>query len=321
MRVSWVGIPLGMASAGPCLSSALVLWLAGTGCIAGRDRAPSLARPRRPRSCRMAAQRMARDRGVACDPLCAPRSRVWWRPLFPWDAWTQWGTGAHLVRAPTSCRSSASRMAEPIGAGAYHDAAPHYPATVPLFQVWSALLIGRWDDALVSLPWWVSGVAFAIALYGALLRLSFAPLIAWIGSAMVVTMPIVNVHIALAGYADLPMAMYLAGDADGVACDCNPQPRRCGARARAPDGLRPGENPGKAWMLVLLPAFVVAAMPRRGLKIAGVAFAGAALRSSCSHEAACVSGYQLSRSSRCPGARCSMPTSRSRTGTCSGIAP
>ncbi len=35
----------------------------------------------------------------------------------------------------------------------YIDAAPHYPGTVPLIQVWAALLIGRWDDALVNLPW------------------------------------------------------------------------------------------------------------------------------------------------------------------------
>jgi hypothetical protein len=37
------------------------------------------------------------------------------------------------------------------------------------------------------------------------------------------------------------------------------------------------KNPGKAWLFVLLPGLVAAAVPRRGLKLAGAAFAAAAL--------------------------------------------
>jgi hypothetical protein len=162
--------------------------------------------------------------------------------------------------------------------GAYYDAAPHYPATVPLFQVWAAILIGRWDDALVNLPWWATGVAFAIALYGALVRLAFNRLVALIGSVLVMSMPIVNAHIALAGYADLPMAAYLTL---GTLAALHAIRTRNIADAALALVLFAAcvlvKNPGKAWMLVLLPGLIVAAMPRYGLKVAGVLFAGAAL--------------------------------------------
>ena len=31
------------------------------------------------------------------------------------------------------------------------------------WQVWSSLALGRWDDALMNLPWWLTGVALAVA--------------------------------------------------------------------------------------------------------------------------------------------------------------
>ena len=39
--------------------------------------------------------------------------------------------------------------------------------------------------------------------------MGFAPLVSLAGAALVMSLPILNVHIALAGYADLPMAAYL----------------------------------------------------------------------------------------------------------------
>src|SRR5437867_5435046 len=56
------------------------------------------------------------------------------RPLYPWDAWTQWATKA---RVWSELKTIAPFVAGPewLGtpaAGVYFDAAPHYPATVPL---------------------------------------------------------------------------------------------------------------------------------------------------------------------------------------------
>ena len=79
-------------------------------------------------------------------------AEVWWRPLYPWDAWTQWGTKARvwfeLGRLVPFVDVSEWLSGNPPNA--YFDSGPHYPATVPLFQVWAAIVIGRWDDALVE---------------------------------------------------------------------------------------------------------------------------------------------------------------------------
>jgi hypothetical protein len=225
-------------------------------------------------------------------------AEVWWRPLYPWDAWTQWGTKAR-VWFELRRLVPFVEISEWLGGTApngYLDAAPHYPGTVPLFQVWAALLIGRWDDALANLPWWVMGVAFAVAFYGGLRRLDFDPVVAIIGSAIVMSLPILNVHIALAGYADLPMAAYLTlGTLAALQA----------IRARSLTDAAVAlvmlaacvlvKNPGKAWLIVLAPGILVAAMPRRGLQLAGVAFAAAALAILVlARSGVNVLGYQLS---------------------------
>ena len=69
----------------------------------------------------------------------ATKARVWFElrtlaPFAPFDVWL------------------------PANGALYTDAAPHYPATVPLWQVWSALLMGRWDDSLTNLAWWCTAL-------------------------------------------------------------------------------------------------------------------------------------------------------------------
>lgn len=207
-------------------------------------------------------------------------TEVWLRPLYPWDAWTQWGTKARvwfeLGRLVPFVEVVEWLNSNPPPS--YFDHAPHYPATVPLLQVWAALVIGRWDDALVNLPWWVTGVAFGIAFHGALRLLRFSPIISLVGTAMLLSLPIVNVHIALAGYADLPMAAYITL---GTLAALRFVQTRSWADAALAVALLVAcvmvKNPGKAWIIVLLPGLLVAALPRRGLPLAGVAFGLTAL--------------------------------------------
>lgn len=225
-------------------------------------------------------------------------AEVWWRPLYPWDAWTQWGTKARVwfeLRTLVPFVTAPEWLSSATPAG-YVDAAPHYPATVPLFQVWAALLIGRWDDALVNLPWWVIGVAFTIAFYGALRRLAFVPIVALAGASMLMSLPIVNAHIALAGYADLPMAAYLTL---GTLAALHAVKSRSVVDAAVAVVMLAAcllvKNPAKAWLIVVLPSLLVAAMPRRGLQLAGVAFAAAALAILyLTRSGASILGYQLS---------------------------
>ncbi|HEX4883329.1 MAG TPA: hypothetical protein VFX05_04255 [Casimicrobiaceae bacterium] len=204
-------------------------------------------------------------------------AEVWWRPLYPWDAWTQWATKGRAwfeMRTMVPFAGAVEWLTAPPAAQLWYDAAPHYPGTMPLMQTWSALLIGRWDDALVNLPWWLTGVALLVALVGALQLLGFGRLPALVAAALVLTLPIVNVHIALAGYADLPMACYVT--LGTVAVLRVVRTRNAGDAAVALAllvALVLVKNPGKAWVFMLLPAFIVAALPRHGLRIAAAMFA------------------------------------------------
>jgi hypothetical protein len=173
---------------------------------------------------------------------------------------------------------TASQWLTEPGSNVWFDAAPHYPATVPLTQVWSATLLGRWDDALINLPWWITALAFGFALYGWLRRERMEPLAALIAAWLALSLPILDAHVALAGYADLAMATYFTLTA------------LCALRfARTRDArdlvlaIVLGaacvviKNPGKIWLAMLVPGLVAAWLPRHGLRFAAACFAVAAI--------------------------------------------
>jgi hypothetical protein len=192
------------------------------------------------------------------------------RPLYPWDAWSHWATKARVWFELKSIVPFVATNEWFAAAGsAYTDSNPHYPGTVPLLQAWGATLLGRWDDALVNLPWWLTGVAFALAIYGFLAQRGFDPLRSLVGAWLVVSLPIFDAHIALAGYADLSLAACLALT---VLSGWRWSERRGRDDAALALLLAVAcvliKNPGKVWVLTLLPGAVVALAPRFGLRIA-----------------------------------------------------
>ncbi|HTP99281.1 MAG TPA: hypothetical protein VMN56_08140 [Casimicrobiaceae bacterium] len=201
------------------------------------------------------------------------------RPLYPWDAWTQWATKARvwyeLGRIAPFVRQDAWLAAQ---GAAYFDASPEYPPTMPLLQVWSCLVLGRWDDTLMNGPWWCIGVALTLTVYGGLRSLRAGALASMVGAFLVASLPLANVHVALAGYADLPMAAYYTTAAlallrwidrralSDVACAL--------LLAVACTQVK---NPGWFWAATLVPGFIVARWPRHGVRIAFAGFALALL--------------------------------------------
>jgi hypothetical protein len=230
-------------------------------------------------------------------PLSNPLRALWWAlaawlaarfvmlllevvriPLYPWDAWEQWATKARVWYA-------FGRIVPFVDVGAWFaahgtawtDASPAYPATIPLWQVWSSIALGRWDDALMNLPWWLTGVALALAVYGAVRRSGASALAAMVGAWLVSSLPLANVHVALAGYADLPMAGYYALAA--LALWRWAEARRMGdallalVLAVACPSIK---TPGIVWALTLAPAVLVTLLPKRGLRLVGIGLAIAA---------------------------------------------
>jgi hypothetical protein len=201
------------------------------------------------------------------------------RPLFPWDSWTQWATKARvwyeLGRIVPFERAEAWFAA---GGTAYFDAAPNYPGTIGLMQVFACNFLGRWDDTLMNLPFWMLAVAFAIAVFGALRAMEFTPLAALAGTWLVASLPLANTHVALAGYADLPLAMYFCA---GILACVRWQKTRANADAALALLLLAAcpllKIPGRIWALLAIPALIVARLPKRGPRIVGAGYAIAVL--------------------------------------------
>ncbi|MEA1052532.1 hypothetical protein U5801_22380 [Lamprobacter modestohalophilus] len=133
---------------------------------------------------------------------------LWWQPLFPWDAWTTWGVRA---RVWTELHSLVPFIAPEVwladpDSPAYTIEAYDYPLTVSLLAAWPALAYGDWNESVAKLPWLGCALALALAFYGQVRRWGGSPLAAMIFIWGLFSLPLLNSHIALAGYADLWMA-------------------------------------------------------------------------------------------------------------------
>ena len=220
-----------------------------------------------------------------------------WRPLYPWDAWAQWADKARVWFGLRSMAPfvGASEWLNAATPSVYYDPAPHYPATIPLLQTWMATLLDRWDDALVNIPWWLTGIAVGLLVYGFLAQRRFSPLLALCGAWTVLSLPILDAHIALAGYADLAMGGFFAAAALTTLHWCEERDPSDGLLAA---GLCIAcatiKTPGIVWVATLLPALAVALIPKRGLTVvaalaAVLAFTVALL----AHDGIRVLGYAL----------------------------
>ncbi|HEY1437422.1 MAG TPA: hypothetical protein VGG82_07955 [Casimicrobiaceae bacterium] len=206
-------------------------------------------------------------------------AEVAWRPLYPWDAWVQWATKARVWYELGHIAPFVRGDVWLAGAdGAYFDASPNYPGTVPLLQVWTCMALGRWDDSAMNWPWLAILAALVAAVYGALRGEGVAPLSALFGAYLLASLPLVDVHVALAGYADLPMgAVYTL-----AAIAFNRWAMRGDMRDAVMALLLAGacpliKAPGWIWAATLIPGVVIVLLPRRGARIVGVGFAVAAL--------------------------------------------
>jgi hypothetical protein len=73
-------------------------------------------------------------------------------------------------------------------------------------QVWHALALGRFDESLINVPWVATGMALVAAFFGQARALGFRPLPAAVATYALASLPFLNTHMALAGYADLAIA-------------------------------------------------------------------------------------------------------------------
>ncbi len=133
---------------------------------------------------------------------------VFWRPLFPWDATMHWATKARVWFewqrfVPFVSNDEWLGLA---GQAVFTDHHPYYPVTVPVWQYWLATALGRWDPALINLPWLLCYCSLGAAFYGQARATGAPPMEVLVFTFFLLTLPLLNTHVALAGYADLFLA-------------------------------------------------------------------------------------------------------------------
>jgi hypothetical protein len=183
-----------------------------------------------------------------------------WRPLYPFDATMHWATKSRVwfdAQAIVPFVEN-QQWLDTGGEGVFTDHHPGYPITIPLLQVWINSAIGRWDASLMNLPWLLCLTGIAAAFYGQARAVGSSPLTASVFTYLLVSLPLLNTHVALAGYADIFLgACYCAAI---MAFHSWSLTRNRGQAALAVIFALCGpliKNEGFFWLLTFLPALVV----------------------------------------------------------------
>jgi hypothetical protein len=203
------------------------------------------------------------------------------RPIYAWDAKQHWAKqakvfyefGRVLPYVPLG------EWLKPGGESAYTSMHPDYPITTPLLQVWTSLVLGRWHESLVGLPWLMCYMALGLVFAGQVRAAGASIPLVVATSYMVLSMPYLNIQVALAGYADLFLATaFLAAVAAFSNWSQGRETWQAGLAIVSALGCLLLKNEGFYWALSLLPGLALVWMGhRRGLLLLCVAFTGLCL--------------------------------------------
>lgn len=129
------------------------------------------------------------------------------RPIFPWDAFTTW-----MYRAKAWTLTDTITPMQPAidwlqrgGGSDFAIYASDYSATLSAFAAMCSAVSGGWHEGAASLPWSSAFLALGLIVYGMLRRWSLPPLNSIVGAYLLLSLPLLETHAALAGYADLWM--------------------------------------------------------------------------------------------------------------------
>ena len=201
-------------------------------------------------------------------------------PLVPFDAFAQWASKSRVWYEYGRIVPfvSTADWDQSAGAMRFTDTHPEYPGTVPLFQVWTALWLGRWDESLINVPWVAAFAALGVACYAQLRRLEFGAVQAMFGTYALLSLPFLTIQVALAGIADLFVAI-----AYGLAAIATWQWAITRQRSDAALAVLMAivcasvKFEGSIWALTLVPGVVTALNRRAGLAMLGAVGAAAIL--------------------------------------------
>jgi len=134
------------------------------------------------------------------------------RPMYPWDAWAAWlmkpkawMLGGHVDRFVPF-----AEWLMDAGGTLRTAQAWNYPEMIGRLAVWFSSAWGEWNAGVVGAIWLAVWVALLAGVYGQLRALGLDSSRALVATYALGSLPLINVHVALAGYADLWIATVLA---------------------------------------------------------------------------------------------------------------
>ncbi len=136
---------------------------------------------------------------------------ILYRPIFPWDAWLNW-----MYRAKAWFYAGELLPFDPPQLWAagqaentYNVAGAHYPRFLPTLALWCATALGRWSETLVNLPTLFAGIALWLAMFGQCREMRMPAWLAALAGWLLLSIPLIHTHLALAGQADIWMAAFV----------------------------------------------------------------------------------------------------------------
>ena len=186
------------------------------------------------------------------------------RPLYPWDAWMNWAPKARTwfeLKELVPFVMPWEWPEKSVHINAYtltNPEASTYPPLVPLIQTWTALGLSEWRDNWINIPWLFAIIAFGVAIYGQFIEQGVKPINAIIGLYLLLSIPYLNTHVALAGYADLWMSTFLGlAVMEFVQWGATKKSLHIGLMLVFLAAGIQTKVPGIAWAIMLLTAFLV----------------------------------------------------------------
>ena len=193
------------------------------------------------------------------------------RPPYPWDAWAIWllKPKAWMLDGRIGPFVDFTRWLGDSGGSLRTADAWAYPEAIAHLAVWFAAAWGSWNAIAVNVAWLGLWLALLAACHGHLRTLGLDRTRALVATYALGSLPLIDVHVALAGYADLWVAAMLA-----LACLHWLHWLEGGRRgdlalALAFACLLPTlKFEGWAWLLILVGTIVYGCMPARLRRVA-----------------------------------------------------
>lgn len=138
---------------------------------------------------------------------------VLYTPVSPWDSKQHWAKQAKVFLAHRELVPHVANVwwLALWGEGVYTNFHPDYPVTLPLIQTWMGVALGGWHDVYVNLPWLLCFGAIGLIFFGQLRVAGVGVVVATAATYMLLSLPLLNAQVALAGYADPFMAAAFLG--------------------------------------------------------------------------------------------------------------